>query len=143
MKNIIYKLISPSKKSYIGLTNNFNKRMCDYKKSKNVCVIHTTIRKYGFKNFKKEVLQEVKNPKLLPELKKFYIKKYNTYNNEYNFTLGGEGIIRFKHSKETKRKIPNSRKGKLHINAILEGYIKLSETRKGKKFKQTKNIHEN
>lgn len=48
------------------------------------------IRKYGPENFKVEVLEECPKEEL-DEKEMYYIKKYNTYEDGYNLSLGGEG----------------------------------------------------
>lgn len=125
---VIYRLISPSNKSYIGLTMDFKSRMKDHSKAKSDFTISNAIRKYGWDNFKKEILEEIDNPKLLPELEKFYIKKYNTYKNGYNETLGGEGTFGYKHTEKTKTLLSENRKG---IARSKETKIKISNTLKG------------
>jgi len=66
-------LTSPSGKQYIGLTTNFKKRMRNHLRSNSNTKIYHAINKYGFDNFKKEVLIEVADPNLLPQLEIFYI----------------------------------------------------------------------
>ena len=126
MKNVIYKLTSPSGKQYIGLTTNFKKRMRNHLRSNSNTKIYHAINKYGFDNFKKEVLIEVADPNLLPQLEIFYIKIYNTYKNGYNMTLGGEGTF---------GQIPWN-KGKKRKPFSEEHKRKLSEATKGKKENQ-------
>jgi len=114
-------LTSPSGKQYIGLTTNFKKRMRNHLRSNSNTKIYHAINKYGFDNFKKEVLIEVADPNLLPQLEIFYIKIYNTYKNGYNMTLGGEGTFgqipwnkgkkRKPFSEEHKRKLSEATKG--------------------------------
>lgn len=57
---------------------------------------HQAIRKYGIENFDFEILVEIEkenySSELLNNLEKFYIKKYNSFENGYNATIGGEEI---------------------------------------------------
>lgn len=46
--------------------------------------------KYGINNFSFKILEECKNEKL-NEREIFYIQKYDSYNNGYNATIGGDG----------------------------------------------------
>lgn len=48
------------------------------------------ISKYGWDNFNHIILLENINKSTARELEKYFIKKYNTYSNGYNGTLGGE-----------------------------------------------------
>lgn len=94
----IYMLTSPSGKSYIGKSIDLKKRLNIYKL--NLCYnqpyILSSLKKYGFDNFIVEILYET-NIKykhidnLLNVLEKYFIKKYDTFNNGYNLTKGGEG----------------------------------------------------
>lgn len=52
---------------------------------------HRAIRKYNKENFIIEKLQEENDSEKLKELEKKWIKYYDSYNNGYNATLGGDG----------------------------------------------------
>lgn len=71
--------------------------------------LHQAYNKYGIENFTKEYLAFCDTEDKLNWLERFYIKKYNTYNNEagYNLTEGGNGSpMKGKNlSEETKQKI--------------------------------------
>ena len=148
MKNVIYKLTSPSNKSYIGLTTNYKRRMKKHSKAIGNCKLQCAIRKYGWDNFKKEILEEVEDPKLLPKLEKFYIKFYHTFDSGYNMTLGGDGLIGYKFTKKQKIKLSRiaQHRTKEHRKKIAEaqkGHIcseetkrKISESHIGKIFTQ-------
>ncbi len=50
------------------------------------------IKKHGNDIFEREILEEnIKNLKILNEREKFYIEKYNTFNDGYNLSIGGDG----------------------------------------------------
>lgn len=57
---------------------------------------HQAIRKYSIENFDFEILVEIEkenySSELLNNLEKYYIKKYNSFENGYNATEGGEEI---------------------------------------------------
>ena len=95
---------------------------------------HQSIRKYGKENFEVKLL--VVGPKLewINDLEQKAIKLYDTFNNGYNDTKGGDGTVGIKsrlgkkHTAETKAKLsascmgrPSNRKG-----------VKLSEETKQK-----------
>lgn len=137
MKGIVYKYTSPSGKSYIGQTVRPEERMAKHRRMENDCAFHRAIKKYGFDNFTYEVLvtidlddeQELKQK--LDFFEKFYIRKYKTFENGYNLTLGGGGHLGFKVSEEVRHKISEARKGK----ALSEEHkAKLSEAHKGIKL---------
>ena len=71
------------------------------------------LRKYGIDTFNFSILIIVysKNNNnldiILNYFEKYFIKIYNSFNNGYNCTLGGDGTINFKHSEETKNKLRN------------------------------------
>jgi group I intron endonuclease len=123
MKGYIYKLESPSGNVYIGITKNFEKRMSVHKQDSKrlgfqICM---AIKKYGFDNFKKEIIETVEAEndkelrKLMCEREIFYISKYNSYKKGYNMTIGGDNVVpkygkdnHFygkHHTEETKKKI--------------------------------------
>lgn len=52
-------------------------------------LLYQAIKKYGIENFTFEILEECKVEEL-SEKEVYYIKKYNTFNNGYNMTAGGE-----------------------------------------------------
>lgn len=117
MKNYgyIYKLTSPSGKSYIGQTRQSEpeKRWNNgrgYLKCKQDNAISRAVRKYKWKNFKKEIIWEgnIENINELNELEKKFIEEYNTLiPNGYNIDKGGKNKIL---SEETKRKMRESRR---------------------------------
>lgn len=82
--------------SYIGQSVNIEERWKDHKiaatnKNDNSYMypLYQAIRKYGIENFSFEILEEC-NYQLLNEKEIYYIQLYNTYNNGYNQTLGGD-----------------------------------------------------
>lgn len=98
INGIIYKYTNTiNNKVYIGKTINENHRKIQHKTSKYKDHFHNAIRKYGFDNFKYNVLFRFKSNNksnvdcVLNILEKYFIKKYDSYNNGYNSTLGGDG----------------------------------------------------
>ena len=92
MKGIIYKITNKvNGKSYIGQTRytiEFRWRQHQHKKDNTY--FHNAIHKYGIENFSIEVLEEC-DVKDLNSREIFYIAKYDTFNNGYNLTVGGDG----------------------------------------------------
>jgi len=102
MFGTIYKITNKiNNKFYIGKTKgSLSQRMACHKSvsSRNNTnqIIHKAIRKYGWSNFKVEILKDnIKNLKILNKKEIFYIKLYNSTdpNVGYNLTSGGDGGI--------------------------------------------------
>lgn len=155
MEGIIYRYKSPSGKYYIGQTINeqhrrrvFNTLNCTYGGKK----IDTARKKYGPENFEYTVLMEVKGDnseevqKYLNILEVGFIKMYDSYNNGYNSTEGGDSV--FKITEEIREKMRNSHIGKQRSEESKlkqsknsrgrqvseETRKKISKSHKGKKF---------
>ena len=96
MRGFIYKITNTiNGKSYIGQTiQNVKERFyqhCAIKCSKAVSnmAIHRAIKKYGKSNFTVEVIEEIDSANL-NDRERYWIKYYNSYNNGYNSTKGGQ-----------------------------------------------------
>lgn len=145
---VIYKWTNKiNGKAYIGQTVNEKTRKQDHIKGKYNSVIHKAIKKYGLENFDYEVLEKIEESKL-SEREIYWIKYFDTYNNGYNLTEGGEGTRGFSHSftEEQKKKMSESRKGQIPWNKGKHG-IYSEETRKkiseaSKKHKYTDEVKE-
>ena len=96
MRGFIYKITNNvNGKVYIGQTIQTIKERfyqhCATKCSNSVLnmAIHKAIKKYGKSNFTIEVIEEVDKDSL-NDREKFWIEYYNSYNNGYNSTRGGQ-----------------------------------------------------
>ena len=121
-------------KIYIGKTimpylNRISSHKYDFKTNNTNSVFHKALNKYGWDSFGFGVLYQTEEYQISEENKKIvdemiiskeieYIKKYNSNNryNGYNLTEGGEGIVGYKHSLESKIKMSNDRSGEKHPN---------------------------
>lgn len=128
-KGIIYKYTSPSGKVYIGKTVNpsVRKRGHNHRSIKAKTKFGAALRKYGFENFEYEILfeTEIMEDKtalnsLLSELEIQYIEQYDSYNNGYNCTKGGEGSVGYIPSEETKEKQRIASTGRKHTLESIE-----------------------
>lgn len=129
MIGVIYKWTNKiNNKSYIGQTLFPNKRINSHinaAKNNSQLLFHKALRKYGIDSFIYEELESVEENKL-NEREMYWISYYDSYNNGYNMTLGGEGHrgkiseegrkhialghIGIKHTEEEKKKISESHK---------------------------------
>lgn len=93
MNVTIYKVTSPSNKVYVGITKNFNKRKNKHNflaRNGEICRFKSAIRKYGSLLIW-EVIDIAKDYETAFELEKRYILHFDSYNNGYNMTTGGDG----------------------------------------------------
>lgn len=113
----LYKLTSPSGKSYIGISSiGFESRWQQHcRNAKNNCnecrAIYAAIRKYGPKNFTCKVLYEEDSWERLCEMESAAIIEHGTFSpGGYNLTLGGEGTVGCQPSETARRKMSEAQK---------------------------------
>jgi len=125
----IYKITNKiNSKQYIGLYTKTVEESTNYYGSGKL--IGKAIKKYGKDNFTKEILErDITDKKYLNDREIYWIAKYDTFNNGYNLTKGGQGNLGRVTSEETKRKIIASLKGYTHSE---ERRKKISEKAKGR-----------
>ena len=109
-------------KSYIGFDSQWPKRKDAHKKrmyDKNNIKFYNALKKYGWDNFEWEVVyQSLDGEHCLQEMETFFVMKYNSFNNGYNSTLGGEGVIGYKHNKERREKIRLNNIGRKYSDEV-------------------------
>ena len=107
MKGVIYCYhCIPTGKKYIGQTihEEHRKRQHEHDCKRGVDnKFYRAVRKYGWEMFIYGIIEEY-DPDVLAEQEVYYIDCYNTYNNGYNSTIGGEGVGGFSPSEETRKK---------------------------------------
>lgn len=119
---IIYKAINKvNGKIYIGQTiQSLNRRIQKHIRrslgKKDNLYFHSAIRKYNKENFIWEIIAECNSLEELNKVEIDMIEKYNTFENGYNLTAGGNGIAKFNHTKEAKKKMSESKKGEKNPN---------------------------
>ena len=118
MRGFIYKITNTiNGKSYIGQTiQNVKERFyqhCATKCSKAVSnmAIHRAIKKYGKSNFTVEVIEEIDSTNL-NDRERYWIKYYNSYNNGYNSTKGGQDGIKLFKNLDTESIVREYKSGK-------------------------------
>lgn len=102
-------------KQYVGKTAHSleARRKCHFEERNDNTPFHNALKKYGFENFEWLTLFNGCDENFLFEEEMEFIKEHNTkVPNGYNLTDGGEGSCGYKHSKETRRKMSEARKGK-------------------------------
>lgn len=138
----IYKLESPSGKIYIGKTFNLKKRFSEYKclNCKNQKMLYHSLKKYGFDNHVVTILKEgLIFDKTLAEYEIYFIKKFNSFENGMNLTLGGEGVLGYKPSEESIQKMIKTRKSRPKTQKELDAIQRMY----GRKIKKSKQWIEN
>ena len=120
---VIYKWTNKiNGKSYIGQTIDEEGRKKDHIRGKYKCYFHDAIKKYGIENFDYEVIERIEES-LLSEREIYWINYYDTFNNGYNLTLGGEGTRGFSHgfTEEQKKNLSEKHKGLIPWNKGKRG----------------------
>jgi group I intron endonuclease len=115
MKGVIYcyHCISTGKK-YIGQTVHEERRKRQHKHDCKRGVdnkFYRAVRKYGWNKFIYGIVEEY-DVDLLAEQEIYYIDCYDSYNNGYNSTIGGEGVGGCSPSEETRKKMSESAKNR-------------------------------
>lgn len=96
----IYKITNKlNGKCYIGQSVDIYNRWHEHKYADcKDSVIHRAIKKYGKDNFSFEILEKIPREEL-NEREIYWIKYYDSYNNGYNLTLGGDTGIKYDYGK--------------------------------------------
>ena len=118
MRGFIYKITNTiNGKFYIGQTiQNVKERFyqhCATKCSKAVSnmAIHRAIKKYGKSNFTVEVIEEIDSANL-NDRERYWIRYYDSYNNGYNSTEGGQDGIKLFKNLDTESIVREYKSGK-------------------------------
>ena len=142
MVGIIYKYTSPSNKIYIGQTIHEHTRYMRHKRTEGDNKFHRAIKKYGFEKFTYEVIFTIDNDdrkrikEKLDFMERYYIRKYDSLNNGYNLTEGGEGGSG-KHTEEFKKMMSDKMKENNPAwNMTDEWRQHIGDSQRGKKMSQ-------
>lgn len=117
----IYKITNDiNNKQYIGLTfkedpfERWKKHLSDYKYMTQYSnrPLYVAMQKYGVQHFHFTIIDQQKDNNKLKEKQQYYIKLFNTYNQGYNATLGGDG---------NKKEIQQQEKKQI-VNLYQQGY---------------------
>ena len=123
MKYSVYKLTFPNNKVYIGMTSREPKKRWNYgfgyKKNKNM---FSDILKYGWKNIKKEIIEEYESKEVAYQKEIDLIKEYQSINDKYGYNKSTGGIASKKGTKmsdSNKKMLLQRLKGnKYHLNKL-------------------------
>jgi len=134
MKSGIYKITSPKGKIYIGSAVNLDKRLKqhEYKyrqwvkdKTSSACrYLYSAFEKYGFENFKIEVLENCEKLQL-EEREQYWLDFYKSYNKEngYNILKKAYSNVGYKPSKESVEKMRKSLTGRKRSKESIKKQI--------------------
>ena len=151
--HFIYKLTSPTGRCYIGRTVNFFNRMYEHdhdaKAGRKDYVLYRAIRKHGWENFVKEIIDICPNKETAVKKELEWIEKFDSYENGYNSTKKTEGGFDWSKHKGTEKydnyisTIKKQRKGQFTLKWFQDKYgvelglfkfeEKLDQLRKGRK----------
>lgn len=126
ISGIYYILNIITNKIYIGQSKNIRNRWYRHRKEHKYrkSNIYASMRKHGFEKFRFGILLKC-NIDELNKWEKFYITIFDSVQNGYNLTYGGDSCIM---SIETRNKISKSKMGMLHS---VETKTKMSNDRRG------------
>ena len=141
----IYRHISPSGKSYIGVTReiNLNTRWENGHGYDSCPLMHNAIKKYGWDNFQHEILEDNVPIENINEREKYWILFYKSNNRDFGYNIEDGGHAHRSFSDATRKKISDALKGRpkseehkqklrernLGYHHTLEARQKMSKTR--------------
>lgn len=96
--------------------------------------LQNSFNKYGESSFIFSIIEYLpRNNRVLNNREKYWIIQFDSKNQGFNYTKGGDGILGFKHTEETRKKISKNstkhNKGKIFSKEIRK---KMSRSHKGK-----------
>jgi group I intron endonuclease len=124
---------------YVGVTNNYTKRMREHKGTYNNYLISKAIKKHGWNNFNSQILLETEDAEYAYRVaESSFIQQYQSNNPKkgYNLTEGGQGTLGFSPTTESRQKMREKKLGK---KLTPEHIQKISQSALGRTFtKETK-----
>lgn len=88
----VYRHVFPNGKMYIGITSDIKKRWRNGSGYKTQKKMQNAINKYGWENVNHEIILDGLDCETAKELEMFFIEKFDTVNNGYNSSIGGDNI---------------------------------------------------
>lgn len=132
---VIYKIISPTNKIYIGQSINYERRLITYKRllCKSQKVLYNSFLKHGIDNHKFEIIKKLPDKlkqSVIDSYEIYYISLYKKLNYKLlNLTEGGKGCKGYIFTIKDKLKLSNSRKGYKASNDTKEKMSNYSKNR--------------
>lgn len=110
----VYRHISPSNKSYIGVTReiDLNKRWMNGNGYVSCPLFYNAIKKYGWDNFQHEILEDYVSIENVNEREKYWISLYKSNNRDYGYNIEDGGHAHRSFSEATRKKISEALKGR-------------------------------
>lgn len=139
MKKIcgIYRLVSPSGKSYIGQSRNIFARWSSHRRERrhDQVKLYNAIKKYSFDNFQKYILEECLIEHL-DERERFWIKEFNSVNYGYNCDYGGQSnkVFSQEHIEKLRRANLGKYRGSQNMEFMIDGVLYFSVGQASKKL---------
>lgn len=128
---VIYMHTSPSGKSYIGQTNNYEKRCREHQTHTGCRAFYSAIKRYGWENFKHEILLSGLSIDEANRLEVEQISIFNTVSpHGYNLRSGGDSSVP---SDETRALMRESRSRQVMAVVSDETRLKMSIAHTGRK----------
>lgn len=137
---VVYRHIFPNGKSYIGITcvKPVSRRWRGGSGYKGQPKMYNAILKYGWENVEHQILANHITFSMAKKMEIKFIKEYDSIENGYNITKGGDGTKGKKCSEETKAKISIANKGKPNLKGAIflkKYHQEHGSWNKGKKLK--------
>lgn len=104
----VYRHITPSGKSYIGITSKEPSKRWKEGQGYKTQVFYRAIEKYGWESIQHEILADGLTEEEAKKIERFYIQSFMTTDSKYgyNVSIGGEGVMTGrKHSDQAKQKM--------------------------------------
>ena len=151
---LIYKITNPSGKFYIGVTNNFKRRMSehfsDWKNRKQNIALHNSFSKYGFENHIKEIIIKGLSKEAAYKLEEKLINSFKSNDSKIglNSRSGGKGgnMIDWKSEDgRIKKQKANETRFKSYLkewDAKLPIILEMKDTHTGKQIAERLNCAE-
>lgn len=144
MKEYIYSIYcitnTVNGKLYFGMTrrnppNLRWKQHCYYAKSypNKEFKIYRAIRKYGAESFDFTLIYQTKDIDHCKEMERYYISTYNTYQEGYNMTIGGDGIWGVKMNEKIRKMLSEKAKSRWESEELRKT---MSKTKTGMKYSE-------
>lgn len=136
-KHVIYRIVNPSMKIYIGQTCNFPSRMSQYKNlhCKGQKLLYRSLKKYGFENHTIDIIANATTKEEINRLEVFYITEYKScvYNNKrYGLNILRDHTPSYSHTPRTEETLRKQRESHLGNIVSEETKNKIRHTMKGR-----------